>query len=503
LNKSLEERLKHCKTLPTLPGVALRIIELSRDHEVDLGRLTSLIGQDPALAGKILRVTNSPLYAHRRKCNNLRQAIALLGLRATQSLALSFALQRSLDGSGRVGMDYNLYWNRSVLSAFCGRALALSRGSASAEELFLAALLQDIGMLALAKAMPELYATITVSQNDHEQLLAAERHHLGTDHAEISAWLLKSWNLPGQYTQAAAGSHDPSQLVTTAQEREFVHTVFCAGQLADVWLNADREQALIRAKLATRDLLGIDEDSLLAIIDGIGIELPEMEALFEVELVDDRQAADIMEEGRELLLIHNMKALQNAVDTQQDVATLQSQTRALEEENRRDSLTGLYNRAYLNEVLANEFTQAISQNWPLSVAFIDLDHFKTVNDTHGHQIGDSVLQHVTRVMSGIARGADVIARYGGEEFVLVLAGCETASAARVCERIVQAVAGKPYNPGNGQMINVTVSIGIATHNETSRFEKVEDLLRSADRALYTAKIQGRNRVVIYDTSRGS
>lgn len=503
MNKSLEDRLKHCNTLPTLPGVAMRIIELSRDFEVDLSMLAGLIGQDPALSVKIMRVTNSALYARRRKCNNLRQAVALLGLRATQSLALSFALQRTIEGTDSNGMDYKLYWKRSVLSAFCGRALALSRGSASVDEQFLAALLQDIGMLALAKAMPEAYAGICAVQQFHEQLVTAERLQLETDHAEVGAWLLKTWNLPDLYLQAVAGSHGPASVEANEQDREFVRTAFCAGFLADIWLHPDREQALIRAKLTAHEMLGINDEAFQAIIGSIGIELPAMEALFEIDLTDDGEVADMLEGGRELLLIHNLKALQDVVETQQDVATLQSQTRALEEENRRDNLTGIYNRAYLNVVLADEFTQAVSQNWPLSIAFIDLDHFKTINDTYGHQVGDGVLQHVTRVMTGIARESDIIARYGGEEFVLVLAGCETPSAERVCKRIVQAVAAKPYNPDGDQMIGVTVSIGIATQNETALFENVEDLLRSADRALYTAKIQGRNRVVVYDPNRGS
>jgi diguanylate cyclase (GGDEF)-like protein len=154
-------------------------------------------------------------------------------------------------------------------------------------------------------------------------------------------------------------------------------------------------------------------------------------------------------------------------------------------------------------VLAEEFAQATSHNWPLSVAFIDLDHFKGINDTHGHQAGDRVLLQVAHTMMGIARDTDVIARYGGEEFVLVLAGCSTANALRVCERIVRAVAGKSHDMGNGQEIVVTVSIGIATHHEIAEFECPEDLLRSADRALYSAKIQGRNCVAIYDSSVGS
>lgn len=502
MNVQLETRLKYCTNLPSLPGIALRIIGLSQEGEVDLGNLSTLISQDPALTVKILRIANSPLYARRRKCNNLRQAVALLGLRATQSLALSFSLRASYSVQGN-GMDYTLYWRRSVLAAIGGRTLAIKLGSAVVEEHFLAALLQDIGMLALDKAIPEVYSNIAAVQHDHLQLQAVERRQLDTDHAEVGAWLLRSWNMPMQYQSAVACSHDPSLGGSDSIDRDFIRNVAVTGHLADIWLHDDREQAMTRAAQSALECLGMDGDAFLAIVAEIANELPEMETLFEVDLVDERQIQNIQEQARELLLIHNLQALQQAVDIQHEMNSLQSQARTLEEENRRDSLTGLYNRAHLGQVLTEEFAQATNHNWPLSVAFIDLDHFKSINDTHGHQAGDRVLLQVAHTMMEIARDKDVIARYGGEEFVLVLAGCNTANALRVCERIVRAVAGKLHDLGNGQEIAVTVSIGIATHHEIADFECPEDLLRSADRALYSAKIRGRNCVAIYDSSVGS
>lgn len=503
MTKNLESRLKRCTELPSLPGIAVRIIDLCQQGEVELGSLSAIITQDPALAAKILRIANSPLYARRRKCNNLRQAVALLGLHATQSLALSFSLRHSFSEQGKNGLDYSLYWRRSVLAALSGRALAIRSGSSMVEEHFLAALLQDIGMLALDKAIPEIYSKVVVAQHDHLQLKTAEQHQLDTDHAEVGAWLLHSWNMPMHYQIAIAGSHDPNLAGSDGIDRDFIRNVAVTGPLADVWLNDDRDLALHRASQAAMEWLGMDNDAFLAILADIGKDLPEMESLFEIDLIDDVQIQNIQEQGRELLLIHNLQAMQQGADIQHEMKSLQSQARTLEEENRRDSLTGLYNRAHLGRVLAEEFTQATEHNWPLSVAFIDLDHFKHINDTHGHQAGDRVLLQVAHTMMEIARDTDVIARYGGEEFVLVLAGCTTANAVRICERIVRAVAVKPHDLGNGQEIGVTVSIGISTHHEIAEFDCPEDLLRSADRALYTAKIQGRNGVAIYDSSVGN
>ncbi|HQU16734.1 MAG TPA: HDOD domain-containing protein [Gammaproteobacteria bacterium] len=503
MEKRLQNHLARFTNLPSLPGVALRIIELSQDREVKLGKMAEVVSLDPALAAKILRVANSPLYARRRGCANLRQALALLGLNAAQNLALSFSLVSDLlRRRNGVGLDYPRFWKRSLLAALSARALAARLRLPNSEEVFLAALLQDVGMLALDKGMPELYRGSASSASDHEAVRQCEFQELATDHAQIGATLLKAWNLPERLQQGVAASHDPDAVTAQGSLRTFLCAVAVSGRLADVWIRQPREPALADAVQCAGAWLGLAKADVLAAIDSVRTELPEIEALFEIDLVGTEEAEAVLEQAREVLTIRNVEALQEALAVRADIESLETQTRELEEKSRRDALTGLYNRSHLNRVLAEEFRQASEQNWPLSVAFIDLDHFKRVNDTFGHQAGDRVLIQLARMLESEARDTDLLARYGGEEFVLVLAGCGAAAAHAVSERIAARIARSPLDLDEDQQVTVTLSIGIATHGEAVRFDSAEDLIRSSDRALYAAKLQGRNRVVRHDPSIG-
>lgn len=169
----------------------------------------------------------------------------------------------------------------------------------------------------------------------------------------------------------------------------------------------------------------------------------------------------------------------------------------LEEETRRDALTGVYNRAYLDQVLAREYENASRHNWPLSIAFADLDNFKSINDRYGHQAGDRILQATARILRSNTRETDMIARYGGEEFVVVLPATDANTARHVCERIVAAFQNTGHVIGADQA-KVTISIGCATHCGQTQFANVGEFIKAADQALYTAKMRGRNRSVPFD-----
>jgi diguanylate cyclase (GGDEF)-like protein len=157
-------------------------------------------------------------------------------------------------------------------------------------------------------------------------------------------------------------------------------------------------------------------------------------------------------------------------------------------------LTGVYNRVYLEQFLEREFDHAARHKWPLSVAFVDLDDFKNINESFGPQAGDRVLQATARILRGNTRETDMIARYGGEEFIVVLPATDAQTAHAICERIVMAFRNTGHVVGS-ERANVTVSIGCATQDPHTHFSNPADLIAGADQALYTAKLRGRNRSV--------
>ncbi|NIA54403.1 diguanylate cyclase [Massilia sp. TW-1] len=157
-----------------------------------------------------------------------------------------------------------------------------------------------------------------------------------------------------------------------------------------------------------------------------------------------------------------------------------------------DELTGLYNRRYFDEALRRELFRAERRRAALAVVMIDLDHFKRMNDTYGHEAGDIVLRAVGQVLREGVRRSDVACRYGGEELVLVLPECDTTGALRSAEALRTAIAALELHHGDTLLPDVTASFGIAMWPANG--DDAATLLQAADRALYAAKHEGRNRV---------
>jgi diguanylate cyclase (GGDEF)-like protein len=157
-----------------------------------------------------------------------------------------------------------------------------------------------------------------------------------------------------------------------------------------------------------------------------------------------------------------------------------------------DDLTGLYNRRYFNERLMEEVDRAERHGGDFSLLMIDIDKFKNVNDNYGHPVGDKVLVAVAEVLSGKLRKTDLLARYGGEEFVIILFNTQKEKALEIAEKLRCAVAEFPLL--DAEKIKMTVSIGVATLGLDSN--TLDELLSDADKGLYNAKSQGRNRVAI-------
>lgn len=174
---------------------------------------------------------------------------------------------------------------------------------------------------------------------------------------------------------------------------------------------------------------------------------------------------------------------------------LQEAMHTLKEASVRDYLTGLYNRRYINEIIDRELVRVSRYGNCLSVLIFDIDHFKAVNDTFGHNVGDTVLKLVSETSVNIKRETDMVARYGGEEFVVVLPQTELLDAASFAERFRESVGALEIQMGE-QQFKVTISIGVASTSICTKNVTTEKLIEFADKALYVAKNSGRNRVVL-------
>lgn len=180
-----------------------------------------------------------------------------------------------------------------------------------------------------------------------------------------------------------------------------------------------------------------------------------------------------------------------------DITDTKRLERKLEQLSVRDSLTELYNRRYFDENIEREWKIGLREKLPLSLGFIDVDHFKAYNDSLGHQTGDRCLIRIANaIRSAVARPADFVARYGGEEFVFVLPATPTEGALNVARRVMETVASERIaHPDSPTSQHVTVSVGVATWTDPSAELPIHELIKRADDAVYAAKEQGRARIV--------
>jgi diguanylate cyclase len=213
--------------------------------------------------------------------------------------------------------------------------------------------------------------------------------------------------------------------------------------------------------------------------------------------MEGEDAENLLAEARELLAVRNLHALQEVSNLQATTSVLLTRTEEAEDSSRRDPLTGALNRAWLDRLLDREFTQAVVFGRDLSIAHVDIDRFKALNDKFGTAVGDTALRNCVAKLQSCVRGSDLIARFSGEEFMVVLPGADRDIARQVAQRMLNAITDIEHVEAAGP-VKFTISIGLATYSTRQRFPSTLALLEAADHALYAAKLCGRNRFEAFE-----
>jgi HD-like signal output (HDOD) protein len=274
MNSEMLEEILACPSLPTLPAVALKVIELCSDQNVRFSELAKTIQNDQGLTVKVLRTVNSSFYGLRQRCGSIDKALVMLGLSPVKALVLGFSLVSSIDSRKDDGFNYQDYWRRGLFTAVGGKCLVEAAGAKYGDEVFIAGLLQDIGVMALFRAMGRDYAAVLAqTQGDHRKLVKAELTAFEIQHPDIGAMLAQRWKLPDSLVIPVKYHERPT--AAPAQHNEIVHGVGLGNLVHDAimdpdsdalrklydkagqWLNltTDRIDAgLKRAKEATREM---------------------------------------------------------------------------------------------------------------------------------------------------------------------------------------------------------------------------------------------------------
>lgn len=270
-----------------------------------------------------------------------------------------------------------------------------------------------------------------------------------------------------------------------------------------IFKQSNIKPGLIAAKDTLRNMVSIFVSRLADITVSTGTYQLKIESYQEqINATDDiNELNNILESLVGDISEMNTNAKQNheaLEETQKKVAEAEKQIHDLtvkldyiSEVAHEDFLTGALNRRGMDEAISREFERADRHNTPLSLAMLDIDHFKKINDTLGHSTGDKALAHLAKVVKGILRSTDVLARYGGEEFVILLPGSTQDDAIQVISNLQRELT-KNFFLHNSERILITFSAGVA---ERVPHENVDSILPRADAALYQAKQSGRNRVI--------
>jgi diguanylate cyclase (GGDEF)-like protein len=499
MNQQLVDRIRQCQNLPSLPAIAMQVLDLAQRADVGIAEIAQIISRDPALSGKILRTVNSSFYARSQQIGTVSHAVTILGLQSVKTLVLGFSLVSNLTAKKGKGFKHLNYWKRSVYAATAARVLGQKVEVVQQEELFIATLLSDIGMLVLDRVLGDEYGDLCAKHERHGDLLNAEVEKYSMTHAEVGGLLAEEWKLPPVLQVPIRHHHDPDS-VSDAVVRRLTELVGVAGQCADVFIDTNAAPAIatVRQTLLTRHQRPGTECDLL--LGEISKKTREVASLFEINVGSTEDFETILKRANEALVDMTLRTQQQATVLERQASAanhLEAQNLVLKKHATIDPLTGLHNRTYFDAFLQKHFAAALAECKSLSVLMLDVDKFKSVNDKHGHAVGDTVLKALGKLLNASAKEGELAARFGGEEMVLVLPGATRQAAAASAEVVRKAIAARPIDCGNGLAIPITASVGVAALEPGTPFKEPAHLLKAADLALYAAKNAGRNCVRVF------
>ena len=332
---------------------------------------------------------------------------------------------------------------------------------------------QPIGRLILTREITEKYRLQETLRLQSAALEAAANAVVITNREGIVQWVNPAFTTITGYPQEEIIGQNPRLLKSNKHDLAFYKNLWDTILAGQVW----RGELINRRKDSS---LYHEEQTITPVRNETG-EITHFIAI--KQDISNRKNAE-----------ESLRAINERLRTH--IAEVEELQARLREQAIRDPLTGLFNRRYLDETLSRELARAGRQSAPVSIVMLDLDHFKRVNDAHGHQAGDIILRLLGDLLDDLVRAGDIVCRYGGEEFVVVMPGASLDVAAQRADewRLAFGLLSVQYQ---GATLQTTLSAGVAVYPEHGR--TADQLLHAADKALYQAKQSGRNRVVCWQT----
>ena len=509
-DKALEAVLRS-KQLPTLPIVASKLLTLTSQEDTTLSDIANLISQDMGLSAKVLRVSNSSFYSFPQQISSTNQAVSILGINAVRSLVLSFSFLAMGKQQKDSLFNFAHFWERSLVGAAAAKLVLEQVDNANTDEIFTAGLLQNIGQLLFAITLPEQYNQVLQRLADEGKsgdILTIEQEIFGIDHAAVGYEAAKIWGFPPVLLAAIKYHHCPQTYTDSDRQMLLtINAVHLSNILTNIFYSDNPELHHKQFRDAAKNLLGLKVLAINTILKVIDREIDKSAQFFGIKINPVKSVAEILQEANLKLSLLNLsyeemnrELIKSKLELEKLTEELAHKNRLLENLANLDGLTEINNHRFFQSFLDSEINRSIRNERSISLLLADIDHFKSFNDTYGHQTGDFILKEFCRITKEIIREYDLIARYGGEEFVFVLPETGVDEAMVVAEKLRQTVADYIFDDGN-KTYRVTISIGVASASPTSGDFKKNEFIGVADEALYEAKNSGRNRVALYNSQK--
>ena len=469
--------------------IASRIVAEAVKPDASLSGLAVLAERDPGFTLRVLATVNSAAFGLPARVSDVRQAATMLGLRGLRNLALSLVVS----DMAPTGPDGELLLANSLRRAAASQLIAEVLGEKRCDEYFTVGLLLEVGLIARARdSMPAVAEAALLPATDR---ILFERAAGAVDHPTRGAQIARDFQLPPEFVVAVGGHHDPEP-----PDGRLPLVAWAAERVAAIWESGNPAEAQADG-LAALQRTGIDSVRAQEILDRIPSLVTEAAGAFQRAVPVQQKLGQLLVDANKILFQMNrnyegmLRRLETLLKEKEDLTLkLQAANEQLATLAATDGLTGLLNKRSLDEALARDLARADRSQTSLGLVMLDVDFFKKVNDTHGHQVGDEVLKAVAQVVTSSLRTGDVAVRYGGEEFVTVLPGSDLEGATLVAERIRKRLEQTEVRTSSGPL-KVTASFGVAAVHGPDCRASGKDLLAKADAALYEAKRAGRNRVV--------
>ncbi len=498
-DKDLPAALRDADSLPSLPAVAVEVLRLTQDENSTLDDLAAALSRDPALAAKILRLSNSSLFSLGQEVTTLQRATMVLGLKTVKLMSLSFSLVGAIPRKGAEnGFDFVEYWRRSLIRSVAARSIAELLRSPQGDQGFLCGLLVHFGRLVNARVLSFEYGSV-IAQCGGWPTCADEERLLGFSSSDVCTTLLRTWNVPDVIYQSIGYASHTVELPhdAPANVRELVEILELTELVERVLCDDDKAEPLVglRARLAQNSVTETEVDAfLIGLEDGIS----ETASMLSIQLPGGLSHEEIMDEARQQIVHVGLDAALDLRNANTDRERLANEKASLLTQANTDRLTGLPNRGFFDDALATEIRARLSgeKSLALGLVIFDLDHFKRFNDEHGHAAGDAVLRAIGATLHRNTRQGDVAARYGGEEFVIIAPATNPLDLRTMVERVRVAVENTVVEH-DGETLRVTASFGAACIAEFRSEDDANAMIKLSDSLLYRAKERGRNRCETY------